>query len=71
MQPHQQRVLDEKRELDEKISKLIQFFPAGTFLVLPRAEQERLRRQETVMLAYSDILGERIAAFPKEVPSAE
>lgn len=62
--PHQQRVLDEKRELDERLSKLDAFILDNPlFLQLPGDEQERLSRQSKAMAIYSEILGERIAKF--------
>lgn len=63
LQPHQQRVVEEKRELDEKIAKLDAFFLTPTFKNLPTAERGRLFRQKPWMLGYSKILGERIEAF--------
>lgn len=65
MQPHQQRVVTEKKELDEKIDKLKAFICEGpVFKTLPDAEQHRLNHQYDVMLEYSSILGARIEAFP-------
>lgn len=63
LQPHQQRVVDEKRELDEKLSKLTAFGTTPTFAALPAEEQGRLNRQHAIMEEYSRILGERIEAF--------
>jgi hypothetical protein len=63
MQPHQQRVVDEKSELDNKLEKLTAFFDGKIFPTLTTAEQRRLRTQASVMMRYSEILGERIAAF--------
>lgn len=63
LQPHQQRVVDEKRDLDEKLEKLNAFFGSPIFAGLPDAEMDRLQRQATHMAAYSDVLGERIASF--------
>lgn len=63
MQPHQQRVVTEKQELDEKLEKLSAFLGTETFRGLDEAEQLRLIRQEERMGEYSDVLGERIAAF--------
>jgi hypothetical protein len=63
MQPHQERVVHEKAELDEKVEKLDAFMGKELVLTLPYAEQLRLNQQLTVMKKYSDILGERIAAF--------
>jgi hypothetical protein len=63
LQPHQERVVVEKRELDDKLTKLRAFFKAATFTTLPEEEQLRLERQSRLMQEYSDVLGERIAAF--------
>lgn len=64
MKPHQQRVADEKSELDLKISKLDEFIQRNpSFLSIDAEEQARLKRQYSVMAEYSSILGERIAAF--------
>ena len=57
-------MVEEKILLDDKISKL------GTFMdnsplydELSKDEKERISRQHTLMTAYSEVLGERIAAF--------
>lgn len=63
LQPHQQRVVDEKRELDDRREKLNAFFSTSIFHGLPESEQSRLLRQGVAMRTYSEILGERIAAF--------
>lgn len=64
MQPYQQRVVDEKADLDEKAKKLSDFIGTSeVFLTLDPAEQERLKEQCEVMWQYSEILGARIAAF--------
>ena len=65
MAPHQERVVTEKAELDEKRMKLDAFVDADNpvFLSLPAAEQGRLGRQLSIMDQYSRVLGERIAAF--------
>lgn len=63
MQPHQQRVVDEKAELDAKREKLGAFKNTDLFAGLPWQEQERLNTQAHIMTMYSAVLGERIAAF--------
>jgi hypothetical protein len=63
MQPHQQRVVEEKTELDGKIERLTAFLGGDLFKTLDGAEQERLTRQVGFMRSYSGVLGERIAAF--------
>ena len=63
--PHQQRVVDEKSELDGKIEKLVAFTrPTNAiFQSLPDAECGRLLHQRWIMQEYSRVLAERIAAF--------
>jgi hypothetical protein len=63
LQPHQQRVVDERQELNLKIDKLTAFLAGPIFTSLPSDEQLRLTRQHAVMTEYSGILTERIAHF--------
>ena len=63
LQPHQQRVVDEKTELDERREKLGSFKNGNLFPMLPWQEQERLNTQAHLMTALSAVLGARIAAF--------
>jgi hypothetical protein len=64
LEPHQQRVVDERADLDAKIKKLADFIRfSPIFKELPGDEQGRLYRQHTAMRAYSGVLGERIEAF--------
>lgn len=63
MQPHQERVVNEKAELDEKLDKLEAFFITPLFIGIDFEERYRLQRQAEVMTEYSIILGERISAF--------
>jgi hypothetical protein len=64
MEPHQQRVVDEKEELDKKATALSNFIGTSPiFDTIDPAEQERLKQQNDVMWQYSEILGARIAAF--------
>jgi hypothetical protein len=60
---YQQRVLDEKAQLDLRLERLTAAFDSPTFRGLPEAEQNRMQRQASVMKLYSEVLGERIAAF--------
>lgn len=64
--PHQQRVVDEKAELDTKLEKLIPFLSSDTCHALSFDERGRLKRQAEVMEMYSGILGARIAAFNRD-----
>lgn len=62
--PHQQRVLDEKQDLDLRIARLDEFKRRNPlFASLDPDEQARMNRQLDVMRELSVILGERIAAF--------
>ena len=63
MQPHQQRVVEEKAELDDRAHKLSLFFRTEVFEGLPTVEKDRLRVQVHLMRAYSAVLEARINAF--------
>lgn len=64
LKPYQQRVVDEKAELDDKRIKLKAFIDGSAiFADLCDDEKERLVRQHSCMTEYSEILQERIAAF--------
>lgn len=65
LQPHQQRVVAEKAELDDKLDKLSTFVASPKFAVVvtDEAERARLRAQKDTMAQYSWILAARIAAF--------
>ena len=63
MQPYQQRVIDEKEDLDSKRDRLRAFFGTDLYRELDPIEQSRLNRQLEAMTLYSNILAERIAAF--------
>jgi hypothetical protein len=63
MEPYQQRVVDEKEALSDKLDKLETFLGGANInLVLPE-EQTRLSRQCLIMQLYEQVLSERIAAF--------
>lgn len=65
MQPHQERVVAELKELTEKREKLAVFIGSSpTFGKLPADEQMRLRRQFDIMVSYEGVLQERIDHFP-------
>ena len=65
MEPYQQRVIDEHKELQERRQKLAPFIGSDKYRSLPNDEQNRLRRQHSIMVAYEDVLEERIAHFPE------
>ena len=71
MAPHQERVVSEKEELDDKIAKLAAFIGVSTYAKLPTAEQDRLERQIGAMTIYSNILRERIAHPAPALPTGE
>lgn len=61
--PHQQRVVEERQELEAKLEKLRAFIPTDTCMSLPFDERNRLARQLIIMTEYSEVLAERIEAF--------
>lgn len=64
MELWQQRVIEEKHQLDDRARALSVFIGlAREFDKLHPLEQARLRAQNEVMWQYSEILGERIRAF--------
>jgi hypothetical protein len=63
MQPHQQRVIDEKAALDGNIERLSAFLEGDIFRTLGITEMVDLRVQLEQMAAYSNTLGRRIARF--------
>lgn len=65
LQPHQQRVVQEKAELDEKLTKLVAFSANPIFSDLPLDDRNLLVEQAHHMQAYSNVLGQRIARFPE------
>lgn len=68
LQPHQQRVVEEKKENDDRLVKLVAFIESNPAFntVLIEAERNRLRRQRKIMEDLSAVLGERISAFNTE-----
>ncbi len=63
VEPHQQRVLDEHKELTLRLTKLTAFIGGPTFTGLKADEQERLYRQRLIMREYQAVLDQRIAAW--------
>ena len=61
--PHQQRVVDERAELVDKITKLDSFVAGSMFSTLVMEEQGRLSKQLEVMRDYATVLQARIDAF--------
>lgn len=61
--PHQQRVVAERDELRERLTKLNEFIEGDVFKTLDTAEGWRLQRQQGYMSAYLGVLCERIENF--------
>ena len=66
MLDYQQRVVDEKTELDSKLSKLNTFYGTTIFKSMNVLDRGLLEDQAYYMRCYSDILAERIARFTHE-----
>lgn len=68
MQPHEQRVVTEKQELDTKLEKLYNFVFSdnnSVFKTLHPKDRDLLEDQYTAMKRYSEILDKRIDRFMK------
>ncbi len=63
MLPHQERVVKEQTELQEKLDKLYAFTVGDLFKTVPEVEQKLLNRQMQYMIEYNGILLERIELF--------
>lgn len=63
MQPHQQRVIDEKKELDSNREKLSSFMHGDIYASMNSVEQGLMMVQLVAMDNYSDALARRIELF--------
>lgn len=63
MQPHQQRVVDEKNELGTKLEALLKFLQTELYKSLSEKEKELLYFQSQVMEDYYEVLEQRIELF--------
>lgn len=63
MEAYQQRVIDEKVALDEKLAKLTEFVGSAAYEVLDNVDRFLLCRQRDAMVDYSRILEQRIERF--------
>lgn len=61
--PHEQRVIDEKKQLDERLTNLRKFFTTDTFKTLEVPDAQLLWEQDFHMSNLSDILAQRISRF--------
>jgi hypothetical protein len=57
------KMIDEQRELEDKITRLRNVLVDPIFPQLPEREQDRLREQLHYMLGYNTVLKQRIEAF--------
>ena len=65
--PHQERVINELKELELKITNLTSFITSSTiYTTLDVKEQTLLSNQKDKMIEYSNILKERILSFANE-----
>jgi hypothetical protein len=63
LQPHQQRMLDERQELAERVEKLDAFHRSPAFKELSIDERCDMREQYIYMLNYLFVLNRRIARW--------
>ncbi len=64
LEPHQERVVDEKDELDDRLRKLKAFIDTNPqFNDLPEIDKELMRAQLLNMGAYASVLEQRIQIF--------
>jgi hypothetical protein len=66
MTDREQRLTDEKNELDYKVKKLVEFCSGPVFEQLDDKNRELLKDQLAAMRVYSFILGERLDLFRKD-----
>lgn len=64
MEPHQERVVVELKELSDKVTKLKNFISSPIFSKLSYDEQGRLKIQSFLMQEYAAVLQDRIDHFP-------
>ncbi len=63
MEAYQERVIAEKKDLDEKANKLYKFLLADSFDELDEIDKDLLSDQYDAMTEYRIILGKRIERF--------
>lgn len=66
MLPHQERVVAERAELNEKLTKLLAFMNTESFEALPDWDRYLLNKQASFMGFYRDTLDERIDLILEE-----
>ena len=63
IQPHEQRVIDEKTQLKDKLDKLLEFLQTGQPSFIDDKNWALLNEQYDAMNWYYTILGSRIELF--------
>lgn len=63
LDPYQTRVLEEKADLDAKLTRLLSFVSSEKFGAVSPEQRILLRLQADTMSLYSNILSARIQAF--------
>ena len=65
--PHEVRVVQERTELVEKITKLHSFMQTDLYNNLKKEDKSKFERQEQAMITYSEVLLERINNFEGKI----
>lgn len=68
MEPFVSRLIVERQELDEKISKLRAFMAGDAFKTVDKVQQMLLAVQYQAMVTYSLVLSQRIDLLMKDTP---
>ena len=63
MEAYQERVIEERNALQEKLEKLTSFFGTSLYHNLPQYQREMLDKQHAHMASYRNVLNERIGTF--------
>ena len=63
LQPHEQRVVEEKEQLGERLDKLRDFLQKGQPSFIDDEQWALLQEQQKHMDAYNDVLVKRITLF--------
>lgn len=66
MEDYVKRLINEEKELFEKMDKLSKFLDTDIFKKLEKCKQQLLQRQYEIMVQYDEILIERISLEIKE-----
>jgi hypothetical protein len=63
LEAHQERVLEERTQLNDRLLKLDSFLYTEKFNCLSMDDQDLLVQQQRIMTEYLDVLDQRIANF--------